>query len=60
MKQQEIQLDYTANGIRYQLKMETEIYIPKDDPVRPLSAICERIDFVFIVLKYFLSNIFFL
>ena len=25
--------------------METEVYIPKDDPVRLLSAICERIDY---------------
>ncbi len=47
MKGQEIQLDYTAYGSGYQLKilMETEIFIPKDDPVRLLSAICERIDY---------------
>jgi len=47
MKNQKIQLDYTAYGSGYQLKllMETEIYIPKDDPVRLLSAICERIDY---------------
>lgn len=47
MKTQEIQLDYTAYGSGYQLKipMETEIMIPKDDPVRLLSAICERIDY---------------
>lgn len=47
MKAQEIQLDYTAYGGGYQLKipMETEIFIPKDDPVRLLSAICERIDY---------------
>ena len=47
MKTQEIQLDYTAYGGGYQLKlpMETEIFIPKDDPVRLLSAICERIDY---------------
>ena len=47
MKTQEIQLDYTAYGSGYQLKipMETEILIPKDDSVRLLSAICERIDY---------------
>ena len=47
MKRQEIQLDYTAYGSGYQLKlpMETEILIPEDDPVRLLSAICERIDY---------------
>jgi len=47
MKQQEIQLDYTAYGSGYQLKMamETEIYIPEDDPVRLLSAIREPIDY---------------
>ena len=47
MKTQEIQLDYTAYGSGYQLKipMETEIFIPQDDPVRLLSAICERIDY---------------
>jgi len=46
MKKQEIQLDYTEYGSGYQLKlpMEIEIYIPKDDPVRLLNAICERID----------------
>lgn len=47
MKQQEMQLDYTAYGSGYQLKlpMETEIFIPEDDPVRLLSAICECIDY---------------
>ncbi len=47
MKRQEIQLDYTAYGSGYQLKlpMETEIFIPEDDPVRLLNAICERIDY---------------
>ncbi len=47
MKKQEIQIDYTAYGSGYQLKlaMETGIYIPEDDPVRLLSAICERIDY---------------
>ncbi len=47
MKKQEIQLDYTAYGSGYQLKlpMETEIFIPDDDPVRLLSAISERIDY---------------
>ena len=47
MKTQEIQLDYTAYGSGYQLKipMETEILIPQDDPVRLLDAICERIDY---------------
>lgn len=47
MKTQEIQLDYTAYGSGYQLKipMETEIMIPEDDPVRLLSAICEHIDY---------------
>ena len=47
MKTQEIQLDYTAYGSGYQLKipMDTEINIPKDDPVRLLSAICERMDY---------------
>ena len=47
MKTQEIQLDYTAYGSGYQLKlpMETGIKIAKDDPVRLLSAICERMDY---------------
>ena len=47
MEKQEIQIDYTAYGSGYQLKlpMETEIFIPQDDPVRLLSAICERIDY---------------
>lgn len=47
MKKQVIQLDYTAYGSGYQLKlpMETEIFIPQDDPVRLLSAMCERIDY---------------
>ena len=47
MKTQGIRIDYTAYGSGYQLKllMETEVYIPKDDPVRLLSAICERIDY---------------
>ncbi len=47
MKNQEIQLNYTAYGSGYQLKlpMETEIFIPDDDPVRLLSAISERIDY---------------
>ena len=47
MKTQEIRIDYTAYGSGYQLKllMETEVYIPKEDPVRQLSAICERIDY---------------
>ena len=47
MKTQEIQLDYSAYGSGYQLKipMDTEINIPKDDPVRLLSAICERIEY---------------
>ncbi len=47
MKNQEIQLNYTAYGSGYQLKlpMETEILIPDDDPVRLLSAISERIDY---------------
>ena len=44
MKTEELQLDYTAYGSGYQLKlpMEIEIYIPADDPVRLLKAICER------------------
>ena len=47
MKRQEIQLDYTAYGSGYQLKipLETEILIPEDDPVRLLDAICERMDY---------------
>ena len=47
MKTQEIRIDYTAYGSGYQLKllMETEVYIPTDDPVRLLSAMCERIDY---------------
>ena len=47
MKTQEIQLDYTAYGSGYQLKipLETEILIPEDDPVRLLDAICERMDY---------------
>jgi len=41
MKKQEIQLDYTAYGSGYQLKLpiETEIFIPNDDPVRLFRAI---------------------
>lgn len=47
METKVIQLDYSAYGSGYQLKipMETEIMIPQDDPVRLLSAICERIDY---------------
>ena len=47
MKTQEIQIDYTAYGSGYQLTiaMETGLKIPKDDPVRLLSAICERMDY---------------
>lgn len=47
MNTQETQLDYTAYGSGYQLKIsiETEILIPKDDPVRLLDAICEHMDY---------------
>ena len=40
------QVDYTAYGTGYQvcLPMDTEINIPKDDPVRLLSAIIERMN----------------
>lgn len=41
-----MQVDYTAYGNGYQvcLPISTEIKIPKDDPVRLLSAIVERMD----------------
>ncbi len=32
--------------------METGIFIPKDDPVRLLSAICERIDYEEVYAAY--------
>ena len=46
MKQNKTQVDYTAYGTGYQvcLPMDTEINIPKDDPVRLLSAIIERMN----------------
>ena len=41
------QLDYTAYEIGYQLRisLECDVRVPKDDPVRLLSAVLDRIDY---------------
>ena len=41
------QIDYTAKEVGYQLRisLECDIDIPKDDPVRLLSAVLDRIDY---------------
>ena len=47
MKQKtKTQLDYTTFEVGYQLRvsLECEVRIPKDDPVRLLSAVMDRID----------------
>ena len=45
-KKHNTQLDYTAYESGYQLRisLECDVYVPKDDPVRLLSAIMDRID----------------
>ena len=54
VKQNKTQIDYTAYGTGYQvcLPMDTEINIPKDDPVRLLSAIIERMNLESLVATY--------
>lgn len=49
-----MQADYTAYEPGYQLKlpMETEIFIPKDSPVRLLNAVVERMDIRNIMRSY--------
>ena len=54
MKQNYMQIDYTAYETGYQLKlpMETEIFIAKDSPVRLLNAVVERMDIRNITRSY--------
>ena len=48
------QIDYTAYEVGYQLRisLECDIRIPKDDPVRLLSAIMDRIDYRRVKMAY--------
>ena len=41
------QIDYTAKEVGYQLRisLEYDVRIPKDDPVRLLSAVLDRVDY---------------
>lgn len=54
MNKNYIQADYTAFETGYQLKLpiETEVFIPKDSPVRLLNAIVERMDLRNIMRSY--------
>ncbi len=54
MKHKYKQADYPAYETEYQLKLpiETEIYIPKDSPVRLLNAVVERMDIRSITRSY--------
>ena len=42
-----MQIDYTAYEVGYQLRisLECDVRVPKDDPVRLLSAVLDRVDY---------------
>ena len=48
------QLDYTAYEVGYQLRisLECDVRVPKDDPVRLLSAIMDRVDYRRVNMAY--------
>ena len=48
------QIDYTAYEVGYQLRipLECDVHIPKDDPVRLLSAIMDRVDYRRVNMAY--------